>query len=152
MAHIELNGRLILSGCLIINDKKEVLLLFRTKHGHYETPGGKVDTSECRNPSNPSESDLAKTAERETYEELGNGIKLAKLKYFGKAEFTIPDGRLAVANKLITKIISGKPVLAEPELFSAIKWLPLERLAEYPVSPDLKLLAPKLKEYAKAMK
>lgn len=149
MAHIEVKGRLILSGCLVINDKKEVLLLFRTKHRHYETPGGKVNTEECKNPSNPSEEDLAKTAEREAYEELGNGIRLAKLKYFGKAEFTIPDGRLAVANKFVTKIISGKPVLAEPELFSKFEWLPLEKLAEYSVSPDLKLLAPRLKDYAK---
>lgn len=151
MAHIELNGRLILSGCLVINDKKEVLLLFRTKHRHYETPGGKVNPAECKNPPNPSEEDLAKTAERETYEELGKGIKLGKLKYFGKTEFTIPDGRLAVANKFLTRIILGKPVLAEPELFSEIKWLPLEKLEQYPVSPDLKLLAPRLKEYAKTM-
>ena len=79
MPHIEINSRLILSGCLVINEKREALLLFRTKHGHYETPGGKVNPDECENPANPSKHDLAKAAERETYEELGNGIKLATL-------------------------------------------------------------------------
>ena len=143
---INIKGRLVLSGCLIINNNKEILLLFREKHKHYETPGGKVSLEECSNPENPAISDLAKTAERETYEELGDNIKLQKLKYFGKVEFTIPDGRLAVANKFITKIISGEPQLKEPELFSKFDYLPINKLEKYKISPDLKLLLPKLKK------
>jgi len=37
-----MNKILILSGCLVINDKKEVLLLHRKDHNHYETPGEKL--------------------------------------------------------------------------------------------------------------
>lgn len=146
MSPVYYNGRIILSGCLVINDKKEVLLLYRKDHHHYETPGGKVDPEECTNPDNPTIEDLAKTAERELHEELGEDLKIQKPKYFGKAEFTIPDGRRAVANKFLTKIISGTPKITEPELFSEFDYLPIGRLEEYPLSPDLKILLPKIKE------
>jgi len=147
MIHAHIKGRIILSGCLVINDKKEVLLLYRTDHNHYETPGGKVRSAECANPENPSIEDLAITAERELYEELGNDIKIKKLEYFGNIAFDIPDGRLAVANKFITSIISGNPRVNEPERFSKYDYLPIEYLEDYPISPDLKLLLPKLKKY-----
>lgn len=145
MSNLKINGKLILSGCLIINDKKEVLLLFKKGHKHYETPGGKVNLGECINPKNPTTGDLAKTAERELYEELGKDIKVTKLKYFGKVEFTIPDGRLATAHKFITNILSGKPRLNEPETFTKFDYLPINKLENYSISPDLKLLLPKLK-------
>ncbi len=147
--HAYVNERLILSGCLVLNDKKEILLLFREDHCHYETPGGKVRLSECKNPENPSVDDLSKAAERELYEELGNHINVEKLKYFDKAEFTIPDGRLAVANKFLTRIISGTPKINEPERFSKLEWLPLTTLEKYPISPDLRILLPMLKELVK---
>jgi 8-oxo-dGTP pyrophosphatase MutT (NUDIX family) len=154
------DGRLILSGCLVIRDNKEnkenkdrndkenkdkeLLLLYRDKHSHYETPGGKVEFSECLDKDNPSVDDLRKTAERELVEELGPDFKYAPLEYFGSVKFTIPDGRLAVANKFVTKIISGTPVIAEPELFSKLEYLPVKDLDKYPVSPDLKLFFSKL--------
>ena len=144
--------RILLSGCLVINNKKEILLLYRTKHKHYETPGGKVDLEECSNKINPSKNDLAKTAERELYEELGKNIKIEKLKYFCKIKFTIPDGRKAVAYKFITKIVSGKPILNEPDIFSRFDYLPIENLEKYPISPDLKLILLKLKEFSKKIK
>lgn len=146
MTHLHQDGKIILSGCLIINEKKEVLLLYRKDHQHYETPGGKIRLNECSNPNNPTIADLSKTAEREAYEEIGNGIKLAPLNYFGKVEFIIPDGRKAVANKFLTKIVSGKPRLNEPEQFSKMDYLPIARLEEYPISPDLKLLLEELKK------
>ena len=90
------HSRLILSGCLVINDKMEVLLLHRKDHNYYETPGGKVELSECSNPDNPTIDDLSKTAKRELLEELGFDIKINKLKYFGSVEFTIPDELLKV--------------------------------------------------------
>ena len=95
---------------------------------------------------------MAKTAEREAYEELGNGIKLKNLKYFGNVEFTIPDGRLAIANKFLTEIITGNPKNNEEDIFSKIEYLPIQTLERYPLSPDLKLLLPKLKEYIKGNK
>ena len=42
MTHLKINGVLILSGCLVVNENKELLLLYRKDHNHYETPGGKV--------------------------------------------------------------------------------------------------------------
>ncbi|MCD4759668.1 NUDIX hydrolase [archaeon] len=137
--------RILLSGCFVLNDKREILLLYRKKHGHYETPGGKVHLEECSNPDNLTIEDLAKTAERETYEELGDKLKIGELTYFGKAEFKIPDGRLAIAHKFVTSIIRGSPKLTEPELFSRMDWLPIDRLGDYAISPDLKLLLPEIK-------
>ena len=90
--------------------------------------------------------DLAKTAERETYEELGEEIKLEELVFFDKVEFEIPDGRKAIANKFITRIISGMPKVNEPERFSEYKWIAIKDLENYPTSPDLKLLLEKIKE------
>lgn len=147
-----MEGRIILSGCLIINEKKEVLLLYRTDHRFYETPGGKVRLNECKNPDAPSIDDLARAAERELYEELGDNIKIGKLKYFDKVAFTIPDGRPAIANKFLTKIISGIPKINEPERFSQLDYLPIDRLEEYSLSPDLSLLLPKLKGYIKVQR
>jgi len=152
MVHAHLEGRILLSGCLIINDKKEVLLLYRKDHHHYETPGGKVRLAECYNPNNPNIEDLAKTAERELYEELGDNIKIKKMKYFGKIAFEIPGGKLAIAHKFITSIISGNPKVNEPEICSRYNYLSIEHLQDYPLSPDLKLLLPKLREYARAQK
>lgn len=146
MTHIGFEGKLILSGCLVINDKKEILLLYKKDHKHYETPGGKVRLNECSDPKDPTIQDLAKTAERELYEELGDDIKAEKLRYFGKVEFKIPDGRQAVAHKFLTKIIAGEPRLNEPDVFSKFDYLPISSLGDYSISPDLKLLLNKLKK------
>lgn len=146
MINKKINTKLILSGCLIVNDKRELLLLFRKDHKHYETPGGKINFEDCFNSENPTISDLAKTAERELHEELGDNIKVNTLKYFDKVEFNIPDGRSAIAHKFLTKIISGKPKITEPEIFTKFDYLPLDSLEKYPISPDLKLLLPKLKK------
>ncbi len=145
--HVHIEGRIVLSGCFIYNDKNELLLLHRSDHNHYETPGGKVRLAECKNPDNPTTEELIKVAERELYEEIDNDVKIAKLEYFGKVEFTIPDGRLVIANKFLTKIISGKPRINEPDKFSKLKYLPIASLEDYPISPDLKLFVPKLKEH-----
>ncbi len=132
---------------MIVNDQKEILLLYRKDHKHYETPGGKVDKTECNNPQNPSLGELARTAEREVYEELGNDIKIEKLRYFGSVEFTVPDGRTAIANKFITRIVSGTPRINEPQTFSKLDYLPIQTLEVYPISPDLKLFLLKLNKY-----
>ncbi|HLC58686.1 MAG TPA: NUDIX hydrolase [Candidatus Nanoarchaeia archaeon] len=140
-----MTGKLVVAGSLIFNDKDEVLLLFRKDHQHYETPGGKINDEDCEDPKNRKIEDLKRTAERELYEELGSDIRFEDLQYFTKVEFTIPDGRKAIAHKFVTKLISGKPKINEPEVFSKFDWLPIKDLDKYPVSPDLKLLAPILK-------
>ncbi|MBS3168656.1 NUDIX hydrolase [Candidatus Woesearchaeota archaeon] len=140
------DGRLILSGCLVFNDKNEILLLYKKNHKHYETPGGKVNLDECSNPDDPTIEDLKKAASRELFEELGNNIEVEDLEYFTKVEFTIPDGRKAIAHKFITKIISGEPKVNEPEIFSKFDYLSINKLDQYSISPDLKLLINLLKK------
>ncbi|MFH1840430.1 MAG: NUDIX hydrolase [Nanoarchaeota archaeon] len=142
-------GRLILVSCLVVNDKKEVLLLFRKDHKHYETPGGKVHEEEFKDQKNPTNEELMKVAERELGEELGEDIKIEKLKFFVKIDFEIPDGRLATTSKFITKYISGEPIIQEPELFEKFDWLPIKSLEKYPIAPDMKLFLKRFKEYAK---
>jgi 8-oxo-dGTP pyrophosphatase MutT (NUDIX family) len=146
MTYAQIEGKLVLSGCFIINDKKELLLLYRFDNNYYETPGGKVELSECENKIIPTIKDLEKTALREVFEELGKDIKLAKLNYFGNISFSIPNGKEAIANKFITKIISGNSKINEPKTFSKLDYLPINKLENYPISPDLKLFLPKLKE------
>ncbi len=147
MAHLTANGRIILSGSLIINNNSELLLLYRNDHHHYETPGGKINSDECEDLANISEPELKLVAERELREELGSKLKVSPLQYFGNVEFIIPDGRLAVAHKFTTKIISGEPHLAEPETFEKLDWLQINHLESYPLSPDLRLLLPKIKQF-----
>jgi len=142
-------GRLILVSCLVVNDKKEVLLMFRKDHKHYGTPGGKVHPEECKDIKNPTNEELMTVAERELREELGEDIKIEKLKFFVKVDFEIPDGRLATTSKFITKYVSGKPIIREPELFERFDWLPIENLEKYPIAPDMKLFLKRFKEYAK---
>ncbi len=138
---------IILSGCLIVNSNQEILLLYHNDHHHYETPGGKIKPEECADLGKPTVEELAKAAEREAHEELGEGIKLGRLAYFGSVKFNLPDGRAAVAHKFVTRIISGTPTVNEPEQFSRIDYLPIARLEEYPISPDLRRLLPRLREY-----
>lgn len=140
-----LDGRLVLAGNLILNDQKELLLLFRDKYGHWETPGGKMEPNEASAPV-PTRADLWQTALRELHEEIGAKVKVKKLRYFGQVKFSIPDGRLAIVHKFLVKIISGRPVIGEPEIFSRLEYLPLAQLQNYPLSPDLKLLLPQIQK------
>ena len=146
MNYKSVNNSLVLAGCLIVNQRNEVLLLYRKEHAHYETPGGKVKLEECIDFTNPTLDELALAAERELYEELGNDIRVEKLVFFDKVEFDIPDGRHGIANKFLTRIISGEPRVNEPRIFSRFDYLPIGDLEKYQLSPDLKLLIQKLKE------
>ncbi len=138
-------SKIILCGNLII-DKDKILLLFRDKHQHYETPGGKLDSDECVDINNPTIKEIEKAAIRELFEEVGNNIMISEPEFFGSFDFVIPDGREAVANKFIIKILSGNPRINEPEIFSKLEWLPIAKLEEFPISPDLKLFVEMLKE------
>jgi len=137
-------GRLILAGGVIVNDKKQILLLLKKSHNHYEMPGGKVNLEECEDSEEPSIEELSKAAEREVYEELGS-VELEKLKYFAKIEFTIPDGRKAIGYNFLTKIISGEPKINEPELFSDLNYFDISELEDLNIAPNLRLLLPKLR-------
>ena len=152
MTNIYNEGRLIMAGCLIINDKNEILLLFRSDHKFYETPGGKIRQEEVSDPNSPTIPEIIKSAQRELYEELGDNIEIKKPEYFGKVKLTIPDGRPAIEHKVVVKILSGTPRINEQEQFSRLDWLPIDKLEKYPLSPDLRLLASKIKKYVKKNK
>ncbi len=140
--------KLILSGCLLLNKKKEILLLKRKDHNHYETPGGKVEVTDIEKEDKKTIDlqALRKTAERELKEELGEDIEIDYLKFFSNVVFTTPDGSKAVANKFTVNLIKGEPKLNEPDLFSEIKWISIKDLETIELSPDLKLIIPLLKQ------
>lgn len=146
MGYVFKNNYLILAGNLIVNDKKEILLLHRSDHNHYETPGGKLEKSECVDFDNPSIDEIKSASQRELIEELGNGFEFSKLKLFSFVKFKIPNGQKAICYKFITKIISGTPKIMEPNTFDSLEWLPINKLEKYNISADLKLLLNKLKE------
>ena len=129
---------IILSGNLIINDNKEIYLLFRNDHGFYETPGGKVREGE----------ELKDAAKRELLEEVAEIKEIVSMEYFTSIKFIIPDGRTAIANKFITQI-KGNLSAKEEDLFDKDKsrWISLKELENYSLSPDLILLLPKIKDY-----
>lgn len=137
--------RIILSGNLIINDTNELLLLYRKDHQHYETPGGKVEAYECVDYARPTIPELEETARRELKEELGNAVVIQSMAYFDHVAFVIPDGRLAIAHKFLVRI-AGTPIIAEPDVFEKYSYITLGDLEKEKISPDLKLLLPKLKE------
>lgn len=145
MKHIEQDGRIVLSGCLVLNDQNQVLLLYRPEHKHYETPGGKVRVDDCKDFRNVNLFDLEKTALRELYEEIGE-VNVSKLVYFGNVKFVIPNGRLAIANKFVVRILSGKPKIMEPEIFSRLDYISIDKLKDHSLSPDLRLLLSEIKK------
>ncbi|MCF7872229.1 hypothetical protein K9L97_04305 [Candidatus Woesearchaeota archaeon] len=137
---------IILSGNIIINEKKEIYLIYRTKWNHLETPGGKLEKKDCENYETPTITELKNRAKTELQEEV-KGIQIINTSYFRKQEFRIPDGRKATAHKFITKI-EGNPEPNE-QIFNKkkSKYYTIQELENKKMSPDLKLLLPKIKQY-----
>jgi len=141
-------NKLILSGNILLNENNEIFLLFRKKHSHLETPSGKLEESECEDIFNPTKDELKEAAKRELFEELEGVLEIISIDYFDSVDFIIPDGRMAVAHKFITRI-KGNPKASERDLFDKdkSKFFKLEELKNEPISPDLALLLPKLKKH-----
>ncbi|MBN1175733.1 NUDIX hydrolase [Candidatus Woesearchaeota archaeon] len=137
---LKINDKVQLSGMFIYNEKDELLLLHKIKHDHYETPGGKVDLTDCKDSNNPTELDLRNAAIREVFEELGQGFIFEEPEFVKGIDFIKPDGEIATANKFKTKILFGKPIINEP-VFDEIKWFSKKdlRKEDSKISPDLKL-------------
>lgn len=140
-------GRLVLVSNIVVNAQHEILLLFRRDHQWYETPGGKPEAADCVNPESPSQEDFRRAADRELQEEVGPDVRVGTPSLFVRIEFTIPDGRKAVAYKFTRPYVGGTPRVMESDRFSHVKWIPLRTLEEFPLSPDLRELAPTLKAY-----
>ncbi|MDD3175585.1 MAG: NUDIX hydrolase [Candidatus Nanoarchaeia archaeon] len=115
-----------LSGCVIVNKKEEMLLLWKIKHQHYEFPGGKVENGET----------LEQTAFRECQEELG--IDVTIIKCLGCEEFTI-DGDNYKSYKYLGIIENNQtPKVNEPEKFEKLFWLPIRKYQIYSCAPNVK--------------
>ncbi len=118
--------RIQLSGCVIINDKEELLLLWKKKHQHYEFPGGKVESGET----------LKQAAIRECKEELGVDVKI--IKYIGYENFEI-DGKSFQSYKYLGVIENNQiPKVNEPDKFEKLFWLPIKEYRNYSCAPNVK--------------
>lgn len=139
------NDHLVVVSNIVLNKNNEILLLFRKDHAWFETPGGKVEESDCANPLLPTSEDFHRAADRELREEVGSDFRAGKFSLFVRIEFTLPDGRKLVAYKFTRPHVSGEPRVVETTRFSHVKWVPLLTIESFPLSPDLKELVPKLK-------
>lgn len=139
---------LILSGNLIISpDNTQIYLLYRKDHQFYETPGGKVKPEECQNYFRPTLQELEKVAKRELGEEVSGIERILSMRYFQAVRFNVPDGREATAHKFIVRVkgeLKPKEDNFDPR---KSKWLPIANLEHYRLSPDLKILVPRIKEF-----
>jgi hypothetical protein len=66
------------------------------------------------------------------------------MEYFDKIDFTIPDGRTATAHKFITKL-EGK-LSPNEDIYDRekSKFIPIDKLRNFPLSLDLQKLLPKI--------
>ncbi len=117
--------RIQLSGCVIINDKEELLVLFKKKHQHYEFPGGKVEEGET----------LEEAAIRECKEELNVDVNIKK--YLDYETFEI-DNKKFQSHKFLATINNQTPEVNEPEKFEKIFWMPIKDYKKYPCAPNVK--------------
>jgi 8-oxo-dGTP diphosphatase len=123
--------RIQLSGCAIISNNEELLLLWKIKHQHYEFPGGKVENGES----------LEECAKRECYEELGIDVIISK--YIEYENFDI-DGKSFQSHKFLGIIENNQtPIINEPEKFSKLFWLPIRQYQNYSCAPNVKAFCQK---------
>lgn len=93
-----------LSGCIILDDQKRMLLLHRNtpKRSQWEIPGGKIEIDET----------AAGAAQREVKEELGLDVFITReigSKSFDEGEFTMGYSWFQA------DVIKGTPLVMEPE-------------------------------------
>ena len=127
-----LDVRIELSGCIVINEKKEILVLFRKKHGHYELPGGKVELNET----------IEQAALRECKEETGVNLEL--IKYIGYEEFEIEEKKFRSHNFLAEIKENEKPSVTEPHIFESIMWLNTNEYMKYNCASNVRSLCNKI--------
>lgn len=129
-------------GALIINDKREALLLKRTSKtrnqaGFWMQPGGGVEFGER----------VEDSVKREIKEELGIDIEI--LRFLSFTEGIMPEEKQHwVALSFLGKIIGGEVQNLEPEKHEEIKWFSLNNLPE-PLAQNTK---DSIKEYLKGEK
>lgn len=120
-----------LAGCVIL-DNNHLLLMQRTKTGWFELPGGKVE---------PNES-AWHAAWREANEELG--VKVRIVRELGKDHF-FQNGCKRHYTWFLAELIPGlDPVLGEPKKFTQLVRVPVEKLGEMHLGPNMKKLWKKI--------
>jgi len=140
------DGHLLLASMLIIRDDNSVLLLYRSDHDHWETPGGKVQPGDCVRPEQPLIDDYCRTALRETHEELGNDIVLSAPELAYAIAFKTPHHIPARAYKFKARILQGTPQIVETKIFTRCEYLPIAQLEQYPLAPDLRMALSEIKK------
>ncbi|MCC7574547.1 NUDIX domain-containing protein [Candidatus Woesearchaeota archaeon] len=114
-----------LAGCVIIKNGS-LLLLWKIKRNHYEFPGGKVEEGES----------FEETAIREAKEELGVNVSLVK--YLGFKEFNF-NNKVYRSHMFLSNIAEGEvPMVAEPDVFKELFWLPIKNYEDYGVAFNVK--------------
>ncbi|MFT4308153.1 MAG: NUDIX hydrolase [Candidatus Woesearchaeota archaeon] len=124
---------LILASALVIKDRS-ILLLHRTDHDDYETPGGKLRADECTDPHHPTREELLACALRELSEEVE-----CTAEPFGdpiEHHFTVRDGRNAYVVKFPMRYVSGS-LTPKEDIFDEARLVPIEELHDLRLSPDL---------------
>lgn len=101
--------------------------MHRIKTGWYELPGGKIGKNEKS----------AETAVREAKEELCCDVEI--IKQVGKQDFE-ENGYVMIYIWYLATIIKGNPVVGEPEKYNRVVYLPIKKLQEYTLSPNMKNL------------
>lgn len=118
-----------LAGCVIRNEHGELLVLHRNtpSMAHWELPGGKLEDGET----------TGAAATRECQEELGVDVELRKL--IGTAEFEQAGIRYNYTWHEATIAGHKEAVVAEPNTFDTVTYMPLTKLRSMPdeLSPNL---------------
>lgn len=142
----------ILAGCIVINSKHQIYLLWRNKHSWYETPGGKINPEECKDIHEPTIKELENAALRELKEEVKGITKISNPSYLFSQDFQIPGKGEATAHKFLVRI-EGE-LSPNEDIFNEEKsrFLEIKDLDKVPLSRDLTLLLPKLQQVIKQTK
>ena len=117
-------AKIFLAGCAFI-ENGEILLIKRIKTGWYELPGGKIEDGETPEV----------TAKREIKEELSVNIELVKR--IGSKDFIENDYSMGYTWFRAEFLPNEQPAIGEPEKFEGFKYIPLDKLDEYKLSPNM---------------
>lgn len=124
--------RIELSGCIVINEKKEILVLYRKNHEHYELPGGKVEPGET----------IEQTALRECKEEINVDLEL--IKYLCYEDFEI-EGKKFRSHNFLAKVKGNEePYVTEKHIFEKVMWLNTKEYEKYNCASNVRSLCNKI--------